>query len=114
MNVKRIAGTVTACALAFGGAFALGGCESAYPEGVETDAVEVRSVTMSGDNFEIVTYDDDMFELPSDNVEVYELADSGREFMSLDEDTLWIKGETADRLGLDGLEVLGETEGAEG
>ena len=114
MNVKRIAGTVAACALAFGGAFALGGCESAYPEGVETDAVEVRSVTMSGDNFEIVTYDDDMFELPSDNVEVYELADSGREFMSRDEDTLWIKGETADRLGLDGLEVLGETEGAEG
>lgn len=97
----------SALALAACGVFGLSGCESTYPEGVETDAVEVRSVTMSGGNYEIVTYDDDMFELPRDNVEVYELADSGCEFMSRDEDTLWIKGQTAERLGLEGLEVLG-------
>ena len=29
------------------------------------------------------------------------LEDSGREFVSRDVDTLWIKGETAERLGVD-------------
>lgn len=38
---------------------------SKYPEGVDTDAIELRSVTLSGDNYEVVTYDDELYELPS-------------------------------------------------
>ena len=32
------------------------------------------------------------------------LGDSGREFISRDEDTLWFKEETAERLGIDAAE----------
>lgn len=101
------AALVLCLALSFG-AFMLAGCSSNYPEGVDTDASEVRSVTMSGNNYEVVDYEDRMFELPKASTKVYELADSRREFMSRDEKTLWIKGSTADRLGLEGLEVLGD------
>ena len=106
--VSRRVLVAIACVLAVGCALFAVGCESNYPEGVDTDAVEIRSVTMSYDNYEVVTYDDDLFELPASSTTVYELADSGREFMSRNEDTLWIKAETADRLGLEDLEVLGE------
>ena len=108
--VRRLA-AIAACALLAFGVLALAGCGSNYPEGVETDAFELRSVTWSGDNYEVLTYDDDLFELPSDSTEVYELADSGRDFMSRDEKTLWLKGDTVDRLGLEGLEVIGEPAG---
>ena len=75
---------------------------SKNPEGVDTDAFELRSVTMSGDDYEVVTYDDDLFVLSADNVEVLGLEDSGRDFMSRDERTLWLKPDTAERLGLAG------------
>ena len=115
-HLSRIAHRLVAVAagalLAFG-ALTLAGCESNYPEGGDTDAFEIRSVTMSGKNYEVLTYDDELFVLSPDAVTIYELADSGREFMSRNEDTLWIKGETADRLGLEGLEVLGEAPASE-
>ena len=75
---------------------------SKNPEGVDTDAFELRSVTMSGDDYGVVTYDDDLFVLSADNVEVLGLEDSGRDFMSRDESTLWLKPDTAERLGLAG------------
>ena len=76
--------------------------DSKNPEGVDTDAFELRSVTMPGDDYEVVTYDDDLFVLSADNVEVLGLEDSGRDFMSRDESTLWLKPDTAERLGLAG------------
>ena len=75
---------------------------SKNPEGVDTDAFELRSVTMSGDDYGVVTYDDDLFVLSADNVEVLGLEDSGRDFMSRDESTLWLKPDTAERLDLAG------------
>ena len=75
---------------------------SKNPEGVDTDAFELRSVTMSGDDYEVVTYDDDLFVLSADNVEVLGLEDSCRDFMSRDERTLWLKPDTVERLGLAG------------
>lgn len=87
----------------------LAGCGSNYPEGVDTDASEVRSVTWSYGDYEVLTYDDKRFVLPAEGTEVYELADSGRDFLSRDEKTLWLKGDTVDRLGLENLEVIGES-----
>lgn len=87
----------------------LAGCGSNYPEGVDTDAFEVRSVTWSYGDYEVLTYDDKHFVLPAEGTEVYELADSGRDFLSRDEKTLWLKGDTVDRLGLENLEVIGES-----
>ena len=80
---------------------------SKNPEGVDTDAFELRSVTWSGDDFEVVTYDDELFVLPAGDLGVFELADSGRDFLSRDERTLWLKGDTVSSLGLEGLEVIG-------
>ena len=74
-----------------------------------TDAFEVRSVTWSYGDYEVLTYDDKHFVLPAEGTEVYELADSGRDFLSRDEKTLWLKGDTVDRLGLENLEVIGES-----
>lgn len=101
MNTRRIAAGVTGIVLALTGAFGLAGCESNYPEGVDTDSYEVRSVTMSGDNYEVLDYNDDLYELPSDSTEVVVLEDSGREFMSRNRDKLWIKTDTAERLGIE-------------
>ena len=99
---RIVAGVVIAGVLVAGGALGLNACDGAYPEGVETDAREVRSVSLSGGNYEVVDYEDDLFELPVDSTKVHVLDDSGREFISRDEDTLWIKGETAERLGIEG------------
>ena len=79
MNTRRIAAGVTGIVLALIGAFGLAGCESNYPEGVDTDS----------------------YELPSDSTEVVVLEDSGREFMSRNRDKLWIKTDTAERLGIE-------------
>lgn len=87
----------------------LAGCGSNYPEGVDTDAFEVRYVTWSYGDYEVLTYDDKHFVLPAEGTEVYELADSGRDFLSRDEKTLWLKGDTVDRLGLENLEVVGQS-----
>ena len=101
---RIVAGVLIAGVLVVGGALGLNACDSNYPEGVETDAREVRSVSLSGTNYEVVDYEDDLFELPVDSTDVYVLEDSGREFISRDEDTLWIKEQTAERLGIDAAE----------
>ena len=107
---NTVAAAMVASALGVA-ALGLAGCESAYPEGVETDAREVRSVTMNGTNYEVVTYDDGLYELPVADTEVLGLEDSGRDFMSRDHDTLWLKEDTAECLGLAGeLEMAGEAE----
>lgn len=80
---------------------------SKYPEGVDTDAIELRSVTLSGDNYEAVTYDDELYELPVDRTPAHELADSGRDFLSRNRDELWFKADTVERLGIEGLDVIG-------
>lgn len=97
------------CIICAAAAMGLAGCGSNYPEGVDTDAFEVRSVTWSYGDYEVLTYDDKHFILPAEGPEVYELADSGRDFLSRDEKTLWLKGDTVDRLGLENLEVVGQS-----
>ena len=101
---RIFAGVVIAGVLVAGGALGLNACDSNYPEGVETDAREVRSVTMSGTNYEVVDFEDGLFELPVESTEVHVLEYSGREFISRDEDTLWIKEETTERLGIEDAE----------
>ena len=94
-------GRIVAGVLVAGGALGLNSCDGNHPEGVEADAREVRSVSLNGGNYEVVDYENNLFELPVDSTEVHVLEDSGREFVSHDDDTLWIKGETAERLGVD-------------
>lgn len=71
---------------------------SNYPEGVDTDAREIRSVTISGDDLEVLTYDDELYVLSPENIEVLVLEDGTRQFISRDERTLWVGLDTAEEL----------------
>ena len=76
------------------------------PAGVDTDAAEVRSVTWSGDRYEVVTFDDELFVLDPENTEVYALDENvTRDFISRDRATLWLQQRTIERLGLDTAEL---------
>lgn len=79
---------------------------SNVPEGVDTDATELRSVTWSGDDYEVVTFEDELFVLDPENVEVYALdEDVTRDFISRDRNTLWLQQRTVEGLGLDAAEL---------
>lgn len=79
---------------------------SNVPEGVDTDASELRSVTWSGDDYEVVTFDDELFILDPELTEVYALDDDvTRDFISRDRDTLWLQQRTVEGLGLDPAEL---------
>lgn len=78
---------------------------SNVPEGVDTDASEPRSVTWSGDDYEVVTFDDELFILDPELTEVYALDDVTRDFISRDRDTLWLQQRTVEGLGLDPAEL---------
>ena len=79
---------------------------SNVPEGVDTDATELCSVTWSGDDYEVVTFEDELFVLNPENVEVYALdEDVTRDFISRDRNTLWLQPRTVEGLGLDASEL---------
>lgn len=79
---------------------------SNVPEEVDTDATEVRSVTMSGENNEVVDYNDVLYELAPENAEVFVLEDGvTRQFISRDRNTLWITEDTTERIGVGDAET---------
>lgn len=99
---RVVAGVIVAGVLVAGGALGLNACDSNYPEGVDTDAREVRSVTLSGENYEVLDYEDDLYVLSPDSTEVNVLDDDvTRQFISRNEDTLWVTEETAEKLGVE-------------
>ena len=99
---RVIAGIIVVAVIAAGVIMGFNPFGSNVPEGVDTDATEVRSVTMSGENYEVVDYNDVLYELPSDNAEVFVLdEDVTRQFISRDRNTLWITEDTAERLGIE-------------
>ena len=89
------------------GVFFFNALDSNYPDGVDTDSYELRSVTFDGTDFDVITIDEERFIVREDNVEVFELADSSRDFLSRDQRTLWLDADTAESLGLEDLTVLG-------
>ena len=69
MAGRVIAGIIVVAIIAVGVIMGFNTFGSNVPEGVDTDATEVRSVTMSGENYEVVDYNDVLYGLPSDNAE---------------------------------------------
>lgn len=99
---RVVAGVIVAGVLVAGGALGLNACDSNYPEGVDTDAREVRSVNLSGENYEVLDFEDDLYVLSPDATEVNVLDDDmTRQFISRNEDTLWVTEETAEKLGVE-------------
>lgn len=47
------------------GVFFFNSLGKSTPEGVDADAITLRSVTLSGDNYEVVTIEEELYELPS-------------------------------------------------
>ena len=98
---RVVAGVVVVAIIAVGVILGLNPFGSNVPEGVDTDATEVRSVTMSGENYEVADYDDVLYELAPDNTEVFVLdEDVTRQFISRDRTTLWITEDTAEKIGV--------------
>ena len=77
------------------------------PEGVDADAITLRSVTLSGDDYEVVTIEEELYELPIDGTPAHEITEGGRDFLSRNRDELWLTTGTVERLGLEGLDVIG-------
>lgn len=86
-------------------AFFLNGFDSNYPEGVDTDAYELRSVTEGDGRYDVITIEGERFILEPGNVEVYALEDSTRDFLSRDQRTMWLQESSVERLGLDASEL---------
>ena len=101
MKARVVAGVIVAAVIAASVITEFDPFGSNVPEGVDTDATEVRSVTMSGDDYEVVDYSDVLYELAPENTEVFVLDDGvTRQFISRDRTTVWITEETAERLGV--------------
>lgn len=99
---RVIAGILVVAVIAIGVILGFNPFGSNVPEGVDTDATEVRSVTMSGEDYEVVDYNDVLYELVPENTEVFVLdGDVTRQFISRDRNTIWITEETAERIGVD-------------
>ena len=90
------------------GVFFFNSLGSSVPEGVDNDAITLRSVTLSGDDYEVVTIEEELYELPIDSTPAHEITEGSRDFISRNRDELWMTSETADRLGIEGLDVIGE------
>ena len=98
---RVIAGVLVVAVIAIGVILGFNPFGSNVPEGVDTDATEVRSVTMSGDDYEVVDYNDVLYVLTPENAEVFVLdEDVTRQFISRDRNTIWITEETAERIGV--------------
>ena len=98
---RIVAGVIVVAIIAIGIIMGFNPFGSNVPEGVDTDATEVRSVTMSGDDYEVVDYNDVLYVLTPENAEVFVLdEDVTRQFISRDRNTIWITEETAERIGV--------------
>ena len=98
---RIVAGVIVVAVIAVGVIMGFNPFGSNVPEGVDNDAREVRSVTMSGEDYEVVCVDETFFVLSPENTEVIVLDDDvTRQFISRDEKTLWITDETAERIGV--------------
>ena len=98
---RAVAGIIVVAVIAAGVIMGFNPFGSNVPEGVDTDATEVRSVTMSGDDYEVVDYNDVLYVLTPENAEVFVLdEDVTRQFISRDRNTIWITEETAARIGV--------------
>lgn len=98
---RVVAGVIVVAIIAIGVIMGFNPFGSNVPEGVDTDATEVRSVTMSGDDYEVVDYNDVLYVLTPENAEVFVLdEDVARQFISRDRNTIWITEDTAEKIGV--------------
>lgn len=98
---RVVAGVIVVAIIAIGVIMGFNPFGSNVPEGVDTDATEVRSVTMSGDDYEVVDYNDVLYVLTPENAEVFVLdGDVTRQFISRDRNTIWITEDTAEKIGV--------------
>ena len=99
---RVVAGVLVVAVIAIGVILGFNPFGSNVPEGVDNDATEVRSVTMSGDDYEVVDINEALYELVPANTEVF-VRDEGvtRQFISRDRNTLWITEDTAEKIGVD-------------
>ena len=65
-------------------------------------------MTLSGDDYKVVTIEEERYELPIDGTPAHEITEGSRDFISRNRDELWMTGETVDRLGIEGLDVIGD------
>ena len=65
-------------------------------------------MTLSRDDYKVVTIEEELYELPIDGTPAHEIAEGSRDFISRNRDELWMTGETVDRLGIEGLDVIGD------
>ena len=98
---RAVAGIIVVAVIAAGVIMGFNPFGSNVPEGVDTDATEVRSVTMSGDDYEVVDYNDVLYVLTPENAEVFVLdEDVTRQFISRDRNPIWITEDTAEKIGV--------------
>lgn len=89
------------------GVFFFNSLGKSTPEGVDADAITLRSVTLSGDDYEVVTIEEELYELPIDSTPAHEITVGSRDFLSRNRDELWLTSDTVERLGVEGLDVIG-------
>lgn len=89
------------------GVFFFNSLGKSTPEGVDADAITLRSVTLSGDDYEVVTIEEEPYELPIDSTPAHEITEGSRDFLSRNRDELWLTSDTVERLGVEGLDVIG-------
>lgn len=97
----RIVAIIVVVVLCAFGAFSVLRGGNDKPAGVPDDAYTLRFIQKSGDKYDMQTTDDDQYTMGADHFEVYGLdEDAGRDFLSRDQKTLWLRPETAGNLGL--------------
>lgn len=98
----RIVIILVVVALCAFGAFSVLGGGNDKPAGVPDDAFTLRFIQKSGDKYDMQTTDDQQYTMSADHFEVYGLNDdAGRDFLSRDQRTLWLREGTAENLGLE-------------
>lgn len=97
----RIVAIIVVVALCAFGAFTVLGGGNDKPAGVPDDAYTLRVIQKSGDKYDMQTIDNEQYTMGADHFKVYGLSgDAGRDFLSRDQKTLWLRPETASNLGL--------------
>ena len=100
-SLRSVAIIVVVALCAFGAFSVLKG-GSDKPAGVPDDAYTLRVIAKDGDKYDMQTTDDEQYTMGADHFEVYGLdEDAGRDFLSRDQKTLWLRPDTAKGLGLD-------------
>lgn len=97
----RIIAIIVVVALCAFGAFSVLGGRNDKPAGVPDDAFTLRFIQKSGDKYDMQTIDDEQYTMSADHFEVYGLdEEAGRDFLSRDQRTLWLRPDIASNLGL--------------